>query len=393
MSVSYNNYRLKTRAVRAGQIRTEFDETSEALFMTSGYVYSSAEEAEATFKNEKNRFRYSRISNPTVDVFQKRLALIEGAKRCHSLSSGMSATFVLLTSLLKKGDRVVAGSSLFSSSTEILKKFLPRWGIECEFVIASDLEQWSQALKKPTTAVLIETPSNPLLELTDIQAVAKLASNVGAKVIVDNVFASPIGQSPLKLGADFIYYSATKHIDGQGRVLGGAILHNDEDFADNYLSNYISHTGPILSPFNAWVLLKGLETLPIRVEVQSKNALKIAHFLEGHPSIEKVYYPGLPSFSQHKLAKQQMSLFGTVMTFSVTGGKKEAFKVLNRLKLIDISNNLGDSKSLATHPMTTTHQSLDEEDSKQQGLKSNQIRLSIGLEDCDDLIEDLNSSL
>jgi O-succinylhomoserine sulfhydrylase len=381
-----------TRLVRGGLHRSGYDETSEALFLTSGFVYGSAEEAEQAFAQDGIRYVYSRFRNPTVTMFEERLAILEGAEACRATSSGMAAVFAALLCLVRAGERVVASRALFGSCTFILTELLPRWGVAVEFVDGADLEQWRRALAQPAKAVFIETPSNPTLELIDIEAVAKLCKPAGARLIVDNVFATPLFQKPLALGADIVAYSATKHIDGQGRCLGGAVLGSGA-FIKEELGPFLRNTGPALSPFNAWTLLKGLETLQLRVEKQAKSALAIANFLETHPKIRRVSHPGLASHPQHELAKRQMTGFGTVVTFNVLGGKQGAFALLNGLSLIDISNNLGDSKSLITHPATTTHQRLSPETRALQGIEDDLVRLSVGLEDEADLIDDLERGL
>ncbi|MBC7908494.1 MAG: O-succinylhomoserine sulfhydrylase [Rhodospirillaceae bacterium] len=384
--------RSRTRQVRAGLARTGYSETCEALFMTSGYVYGSAEEAEESFDGTRDRMVYSRFKNPTVAAFEERLAAIEGAPACRATSSGMAAVHAALMCQVKAGDRVVAPRALFGSCTWIINDLMPRFGITVEFVEGTDLAQWAKALSKPTAVVFMETPSNPTLEIIDIPAVAELTHKAGGRLVVDNVFATPLFQSPLALGADVVVYSATKHIDGQGRCLGGAVL-GSEDFCNDVLGPYLRHTGPALSPFNAWLLLKGLETLDLRVERHAANALKVARFLETRPEIARVLYPGLESHPQHALAKRQMSGFGGIVAFALKDGKAAAYKLLNGLEVIDISNNLGDSKSLATHPWTTTHQRLTPEDKLAQGICEGLIRLSVGLEDADDLIEDIALAL
>jgi O-succinylhomoserine sulfhydrylase len=384
--------RPRTLQVRAGLSRSGFSETSEALFMTSGYVYESAEEAEESFDGTRNRMVYSRFKNPTVAAFEDRLAAIEDAPAARATASGMAAVHAALLCQLKAGDRVVAPRALFGSCTWIINELLPRFAIEVEFIDGTDDAQWVKALSKPTTLVFLETPSNPTLEIIDLPRVAELTHKAGGKLIVDNVFATPILQNPLKLGADVVVYSATKHIDGQGRCLGGAVL-GSQEFCADVLGPYLRNTGPALSPFNAWLLLKGLETLDLRMERHCANALKVARFLEGRPEIARVLYPGLESHPQYELAKTQMRGFGTVVAFELKGGKKEAYNLLNGLEVIDISNNLGDAKSLATHPWTTTHQRLAPEVKLAQGIGEGLIRLSVGLEDADDLIEDLEQAL
>jgi O-succinylhomoserine sulfhydrylase len=384
--------RPDTLAVRGGLVRSAFDETSEGLFLTSGYVYSSAQEAEAAFKDEIDRFVYSRYGNPTVAMFQERMRLLEGAQACFATATGMSAVFVALAALLGKGDRVVSSRGLFGSCFVILDEILPRWGVETVFVDGSDLEQWRGALSEPAAAVFFESPSNPMQELVDIAAVCDLAHGAGAKVVVDNVFGTPVFSKPLEQGADVIVYSATKHIDGQGRTLGGAIL-GTADFINGPVKNLMRHIGPSMSPFNAWVLLKGLETLSLRVGRMAASALVLARALEAHPKVERVIYPWLESHPQHDLATRQMYGGGTVVTFELAGGKDEAFAVMNALQIVDISNNLGDAKSMITHPATTTHRRLGERGRLAVGITDGVLRVSVGLEDVRDLIEDFGRAL
>jgi O-succinylhomoserine sulfhydrylase len=387
------NWRAATQLVRGGTQRSGFDETSEAIFMTSGYVYDTAEDAEQAFKGEKERYIYGRYGNPTVTMFEERLGLLEGAKHCVATASGMAAVFAALASQVKAGDRVVASRALFGSCHYIVDELLPKYGVHTNFVDGTDLIQWERALSEPTAAVFLETPSNPTLEIIDLERVAEMAHVAGARLIVDNVFATPILQHPLELGADIVMYSATKHIDGQGRTLGGAILTNDDEFIDDHLTPFMRHTGPAVSPMNAWVLLKGIETLKIRVDRHCRSAGIIAEFLADHDGISRVLYPGLENHPQYDLAQKQMAEGGTMVTFEVTGGKAEAFRFLNALNIVDISNNLGDAKSLTTHPATTTHQRLSEEDRAHLGITDGMIRLSVGLEDCEDLLEDLDQAL
>ncbi len=386
------SWRPQTRLVRGGLARSDFSETSEALFLTSGYVYDSALEAQESFDGTRERFVYSRFRNPTVATFEDRLALLEGAEACRATASGMAAVHAALLCQVKAGDRVVAARALFGSCSWIIGDLLPRYGVTVEFVDGTDLAAWERALSQPTACVFIETPSNPTLEIIDIAAVAALAHGAGARLVVDNVFATPWLQSPLKLGADVVVYSATKHIDGQGRCLGGAIL-ADTAFITDVLGPFLRHTGPALSPFNAWVLLKGLETLGLRVERHCANALVVASALEQLPGIRRVLYPALPSHPQHALAMRQMTAGGSIVTFEVDGGKEAAFRLLDRLQLIDISNNLGDAKSLITHPSTTTHQRLSAEDKLRQGIGEGLLRLSVGLEDALDLVDDLTTAI
>jgi O-succinylhomoserine sulfhydrylase len=385
-------WRARTKLVRGGTLRSQFGETSEAIFATSGFVYNAAEEAEGAFKDQIDRFIYSRFSNPTVDMFQDRMCLIEDAPACRATATGMAAVFASMACMVKAGDRVVGSRALFGSCLYILTDILPRFGVETIIVDGTDLDQWADALKKPTRCVFIETPSNPGLDIIDIAAVSKLAHAAGAKVIIDNVFASPVLQRPREFGADIVVYSATKHIDGQGRCLGGAIL-GEQDYCDNILKPFMRHTGPSMSPFNAWVLLKGLETLELRVNQHCKNAAEVAGFLTRQNGIGRVLYPGLASHPQHDLAKRQMTDFGNVIAFDIEGGKQRAFRFLNALELIDISNNLGDSKSLVTHPATTTHQRLKPEERNRLGIGDGMVRLSVGLEDPDDVKDDIVRAL
>src|SRR6478735_1319109 len=385
-------WKPQTRAVRAGQVRSNFDETSEALFLTSGYAYNSAEEAEATFKGESTHYQYSRFGNPTVSMFENRLAALEGAEACRATSTGMSAVFFALLALLKSGDRIVAARQLFGSCHYIINELLPKYGIKGEFVDGGDLAQWERALSTPANAVLFESPSNPMLDIVDIKAVCDLAHKAGAKVVLDNAFATPMLQRPLEFGADVVVHSATKYIDGQGRTLGGAIL-GSRAFIIDKLQPITRNTGPALSPFNAWVLVKGLETLGLRVDRHCANAARVADALSGHPAISRVLYPGRPDHPQHKLAAQQMSGFGGVVTFDVKAGKWAAFETLNRLQIVDISNNLGDAKSMVTHPATTTHMRIGADERAKLGITDGTIRLSVGLEDVADLIDDLAEAL
>jgi O-succinylhomoserine sulfhydrylase len=383
---------LATRLVQGGLLRSNFSETSEAIFMTSGYVYGSAEEAEGAFANKNPHFIYSRFSNPTVQMFEQRMALIEGTEAARATATGMAAVFASLMSLVKAGDRVVASDALFGSCQFILAEILPRFGVESVFVDGRDLAQWKKALAKKTAAVFIESPSNPSLRIVDVAAVAKLAHAAGAQVIVDNVFATPLLQRPLQLGADIIVYSATKHIDGQGRALGGVVL-GTKKYVEEKLQPFLRHTGPALSPMNAWIMLKGLETLELRIKQHCANAARIADFLARQKKLANVLYPGSPRHPQHDLAMAQMSAGGTLVTFELVGGKKSAFRFLNALKLVAISNNLGDTKSLITHPATTTHQRLSPEARAKQGISDSMVRLSVGLEDPLDIEQDLLRAL
>jgi O-succinylhomoserine sulfhydrylase len=385
-------FRPDTVAVRGGLARSSFDETAEALFLTSGFVYQSAEQAEAAFKDEVEHFIYSRYGNPTVAMFERRLAQLEGAPACFATASGMSAVFVALAALLGQGDRVVSSRGLFGSCFVILDEILPRWGVETVFVDGPDLDQWREALSVPTQAVFFETPSNPMQELVDIRAVCDLAHAAGAQVVVDNVFGTPVFSKPMEHGADVVVYSATKHIDGQGRTLGGAVV-GTEEFIAGPVKNLMRHTGPAMSPFNAWVLVKGLETLSLRVEKQAASALELARTLEADPRVTQVVYPWLESHPQHDLARRQMLGGGTVVTFEVDGGKEAAFALMNALQVVDISNNLGDAKSMVTHPATTTHRRLTPEARAAIGITDGTVRISVGLEDVRDLVEDLRRGL
>ena len=385
-----------TIGVRGGLLRSGFSETAEALYLTSGYVYDSAAEAEKAFTGEIDRFVYSRYGNPTVAMFEERLRLIEGAEAAFATASGMAAVFTGLGALLGAGDRLVAGRSLFGSCFVVCNEILPRWGVETVFVDGEDLDQWEQALRTPTTAVFFETPSNPMQSLVDIAAVSEMAHAAGAKVVLDNVFATPLLQQGIPLGVDVVIYSGTKHIDGQGRVLGGAVL-GAADYIDGPVQTLMRHTGPALSPFNAWVLLKGLETMSVRVNYSNSSAQRVAEFLENHPAVRWVRYPLLPSHPQYDLAKRQMSGGGTVITFELDApagrGKERAFEVLDKLSIIDISNNLGDSKTLITHPATTTHRAMGPEGRAAIGLGDAVVRVSVGLEGTEDLIADLDHAL
>ncbi len=386
------NWRQQTRAVRGGQVRTNFDETSEALFLTSGYVYSSAEEAEATFKGESDHYQYSRFGNPTVTMFENRLAALEGAEACRATSTGMSAVFFALLALLKSGDRIVAARQLFGSCHYIVAELLPKYGIVSELVDGGDLKAWEKALSTPAQAVLFESPSNPMLDIVDIKAVCDMAHKAGAKVVLDNAFATPMLQRPLELGADVVVHSATKYIDGQGRSLGGAVLGSREFIIDR-LQPITRNTGPSMSPFNAWVLVKSLETLGLRMDRHCANAARVADALAAHPAIARVLYPARADHPQHKLAMKQLSGGGGVVTFELKAGKWAAFETLNRLKLVDIANNLGDAKSMITHPATTTHMRIGAEERAKLGITDGTVRLSVGLEDAEDIIADLAQAL
>jgi O-succinylhomoserine sulfhydrylase len=382
---------VETRLVRGGLDRSPFGETAEAIYPTSGFTYASAAEAEARFAGEEQGFVYSRYGNPTLEILERRLALIEGAEKAHVTASGMAAVFTGLLCHLRAGDHVVSSRALFGSCFVILTTILPRYGIETTLVDGTDLDAWGAAMRPNTRAVFLETPANPTLDIVDLAAVAEIAHGVGAKVFIDNVFASPLGQKPLEFGADVVMYSATKHIDGQGRVLGGALLADAAFCADHFMP-YYRHTGPALSPFNAWVLLKGLETLSIRLERQASTAEALARLLEGHGAARNVRYPWLASHPQHDLARRQMRTGGTVVSFDL-GSRNAAFAFLDALAIVDISNNLGDTKSLATHPLTTTHRAMAEADRTAMGITPGLVRLSVGLETPADLAADLERAL
>lgn len=385
-------WRPDTLAVRGGLARSPFDETAEALYLTSGYVYATAEEAAAAFAGDVQRYTYSRVRNPTVTMFEQRIAALEGAEAGWATATGMSAVFNAMAAMLRQGDRVVAARGLFGSCYQILADILPRWGIHTDFVDGHDLDQWEQALSEPTTVVFFETPSNPMQELVDVAAVCDLAHAAGARVVVDNVFATPVFQRPLELGADVVVYSTTKHMDGQGRTLGGVVL-GARDFLEDELKPLMRHTGPAMSPFNAWVVLKSLETLRLRVERQAATAMQVATWLEDQPGVHWVRYPLLGSHPQHELATRQMSGGGTIVTFELDGGTPRCFEVLNRLRLVDISNNLGDAKTLVTHPATTTHYRMGQDARDAMAITDGVIRLSLGLEDPADLLADLDQAL
>ncbi len=387
-----SSFRPATLLVHGGTERSAFGETAEALFLTSGFVYASAEEAEETFLGTRQHYQYSRFGNPTVAMFEQRLAALEGAEACRATATGMAAVHGALLSHLKAGDRVVASRALFGSCHWIVANLLPRYAIASEFVDGGDLEGWRAALARPANLVLLESPSNPMLEMVDLAAVATLAHAAGAIVVVDNVFATPLLQRPFELGADVVVYSATKHLDGQGRVLGGAVLGRKE-WVENTLQPFLRNTGPALSPFNAWVLLKGMETLALRVEAASRSAAAIADFLAGQDGVARVWYPTRADHPQAALAARQMGGGGTMVTFEIEGGKPGAFTVLNALRLIRVSNNLGDAKSLITHPATTTHMRIGEAERARLGITDGVVRLSIGLEDVADLREDLAAAL
>ncbi|MCG8626660.1 MAG: O-succinylhomoserine sulfhydrylase [Proteobacteria bacterium] len=385
------NYHPDTLAVRGGTLRSGFDETSEALYLTSAYVYSSAEEAAAAFRGDINRFVYSRYGNPTVAMLQQRMAALEGAETALATSTGMAAVFATVASLLKSGDRLVASRALFGACHAIFTEILPAWGIQTELVDGRDNAAWDKALSTPATMVFVESPSNPLLELVDLAYVTKKAHKAGALMVVDNVFATPTGQSPLKFGVDIVVYSTTKHIDGHGRTLGGLIL-GAKSIVDDTILKFIRRTGPSLSPFNAWVILKSLESLPYRIARHAESAQYIAETLQSQWQDCRILYPFLASHPQHALAKKQMHHGGNVIAIEINGGEAECFRLLNALTLIDICNNLGDAKSLICHPATTTHSNLSDADKAHLRIADNQIRLSVGLEHPDDLLADLTQA-
>ncbi len=389
------NWGDNTKLVRGGLERSPHGETSEALFLTSGYVYDAPETAENRFAgtaNEEGGYVYGRYGNPTVTMFEERVALLDGAEACYGVASGMAAVFGALACQLKAGDHIVSSKALFGSCYQVITQILPRFGIAYTLVDGSDLEAWSAAITPQTKCLFLETPSNPTLDIIDLAAVCEIGNKAGVCVVVDNIFATPVLQKPLKFGADVIVYSGTKHMDGQGRVLGGAIV-STKKFKEEQLKPFLRHTGPSISPFNAWVLLKGLETMKLRVEAQSISAETVAQHLGATKIISRVIYPFLENHPQMELAKKQMSMGGTMVTFEVEGGKAKAFDVLRRLKLVDISNNLGDAKSLMTHPASTTHRNIGPEARAMMGISEGMLRLSVGLEDIKDIIEDLKQAL
>lgn len=385
-------WRPDTQAVRGGLERSPFGETSEALHLTSGFVYGSADEAFGAFSGDNDHHRYTRLGNPTLDMLEERLALLEGGEAARTTASGMSAVFNALASMLRAGDRVVASRALFGSCFQVLTTILPRWGIVTDLIDGHDLAQWKAALARPAKVVFFETPSNPMQELVDVTAVCDLAHAAGARVIVDNIFATPVLQRPLDLGADVVVYSTTKHMDGHGRTLGGAII-GPAAYVESELNPLLQHTGPTMSPFSAWVVLKGLETLRMRVERMTASALDLAGWLETQPGVRAVRHPWLASHPQHALARAQMSGGGSIVTFELDAGRERAFALLDALRLIDLSNNLGDSRSLAIHPATTTHLRIGAQERERTGISESVVRLSIGLEDVEDLRDDLATAL
>ena len=386
------HYRPATQLVHGGTTRSMHGETSEALFLTSGFLYDTAEQAEDTFTGAVTHYQYTRFGNPTVAMLENRLAGIEGAEACRATATGMAAVHASMLAHLKAGDHVVASRALFGSCHWIVSTLLPRYGITSEFVDGADLDAWRAALSRPTALVLVESPSNPMLDIVDLRAVCRMAHDAGAIVVVDNVFATPLLQKPIELGADVVVYSCTKHIDGQGRVLGGAVL-GRKDWIENTLQPFIRNTGPSLSPFNAWLLLKGLETLHLRVHAACASAATVADMLAAHPAVSRVWFPSRTDHPQHALAMSQMSAGGTLVAFELAGGKPAAFRAMNAFRLIAISNNLGDAKSLVTHPATTTHMRIGADERARLGITDGVVRLSVGLEDAADLTDDLAQAL
>ncbi|MEQ8481838.1 MAG: O-succinylhomoserine sulfhydrylase [Hoeflea sp.] len=389
-----NNRKLRpaTQLVHGGTTRSRFGETSEAIYLTQGFVYESSEAAEARFKGEDPGFIYSRYANPTTDMFERRMCMMEGAEDARATASGMAAISAALLCQLQAGDHVVSARALFGSCRWVVETLLPRYGIQSTLVDGRDLGNFEAAIRPNTKVFFLESPTNPTLEVVDIAGVARLANQIGAKLVVDNVFATPLLQKPLELGAHVVAYSATKHIDGQGRCLGGVIL-SDKEWIDEHLHDYFRHTGPSLSPFNAWTLLKGLETLPLRVRQQTDNAGRIADFLADHPAVGRVIYPGRADHPQADVCARQMSGGSSLVAFELKGGKSAAFALQNALEVVQISNNLGDSKSLVTHPATTTHKNLSEEARDELGIGPGVVRLSVGIEDCEDLVDDFERAL
>lgn len=385
-------WKPQTRLVHGGTLRSSFGETSEAIFLTQGFLYEKSEAAEARFKGEEPGFIYSRYANPTVDMFEQRMCALEGAEDARATASGMAAVAAALLCSVKAGDHVVAARALFGSCRWIIETLMPRYGIETTLVDGANIEAWESAIRTNTKLFFLESPTNPTLQVCDIAAIARLANGIGARLVVDNVFATPLLQKPLELGAHVVVYSATKHIDGQGRCLGGIVL-SDKGWIDEHLHDYFRHTGPSLSPFNAWTLLKGLETLPIRVRQQMESAARVADYLAEHPKIDRVIYPGRADHPQADIVKRQMKGGSTLVCLDVKGGKQGAFAFSNALKIVGISNNLGDAKSLITHPATTTHKNLSEEARAQAGINPGTLRLSLGLEDTEDLLADIEQAL
>jgi O-succinylhomoserine sulfhydrylase len=386
------NWRPATKLVHGGTLRSQFGETSEAIFLTQGFVYENSEAAEARFKGETDGFIYARYGSPTNDMFEKRMCLLEGAEDARATASGMAAVTAAIMCQLKAGDHIVAARALFGSCRWVVETLAPKYGIECTLIDGKNLENWEKAIRPNTKVLFLESPTNPTLEVVDLAGVARLANQIGAKVVVDNVFATPLFQKPLELGAHIVVYSATKHIDGQGRCLGGVVL-SDKEWIDANLHDYFRHSGPAMSPFNAWVLLKGLETMALRIKQQTENATRIADFLAGHKAVAKVIYPGRKDHPQADIIARQMTGGSTLVAFELKGGKSASFAAQNGLDVVKISNNLGDAKSLITHPATTTHKNLTDEARAELGISDGLLRLSAGIEDGDDLIEDFDRAL
>ena len=387
-----NNWRTQTQLIHSNELRSAFGETAEALYLTSGFVYDNAEQAEARFKEEDDGYIYSRFGNPTVRAFETRMMALEGAQNARATATGMAAVTACMQSQLQAGDHIVAARALFGSCRYVVETLMPKFGVACTLVDGRDIEAWKAAIRPETKVLFLETPSNPLLEIVDMQAVADVAHENGARLIVDNVFATPVLQKPLDFGADIVIYSATKHIDGQGRCLGGIVL-GTNDYIENELANFIRQTGPSLAPFNAWVMLKSLETLDLRVNAHCDNTEKLAAYLHAHPMIERIYYPGHESHPQFELAQKQMKRGSNLIAFDVKGGKANAFTLENALTIALISNNLGDAKTLITHPATTTHAKLPQDVKDDLGILPGSLRVSVGLEDAQDLIDDFDQAL
>ncbi|PST27238.1 O-succinylhomoserine sulfhydrylase [Mesorhizobium plurifarium] len=386
------NWRPATQLVHGGTLRSQYGETSEAIFLTQGFVYDTSEAAEARFKGETDGFIYARYGSPTNDMFEKRMCMLEGAEDARATASGMAAVSAAILCQVKAGDHIVAARALFGSCRWVVETLAPKYGVECTLVDGRDLKNWEDAVRPNTKVFFLESPTNPTLEVIDIAGVARLADQIGAKLVVDNVFATPLFQKPLELGAHVVVYSATKHIDGQGRCLGGVVLSNKE-WIDENLHDYFRHTGPAMSPFNAWTLLKGIETLPLRVKQQTENARRVADFLAEQPQVARVIYPGRKDHPQADLIAKQMSGGSTLVAFELKGGKEAAFVLQNALEIVRISNNLGDSKSLITHPATTTHKNLTDEARAELGISAGTVRFSAGIEDSEDLLEDFARAL
>ncbi|WP_046119925.1 O-succinylhomoserine sulfhydrylase [Ensifer aridi] len=386
------NWRPATQLVHGGTLRSQYGETSEAIFLTQGFVYDSSEAAEARFKGETDGFIYARYGSPTNDMFEKRMCMLEGAEDARATASGMAAVSAAILCQVKAGDHIVAARALFGSCRWVVETLAPKYGVECTLVDGRDLANWEEAVRPNTKVFFLESPTNPTLEVIDIAGVARLADQIGAKLVVDNVFATPLFQKPLELGAHVVVYSATKHIDGQGRCLGGVVL-SDKEWIDENLHDYFRHTGPAMSPFNAWTLLKGIETLPLRVKQQTESARRVADFLAEQPQVARVIYPGRKDHPQAEIIAKQMSGGSTLVAFELKGGKEAAFALQNALEIVRISNNLGDSKSLITHPATTTHKNLTDEARAELGISAGTVRFSAGIEDSEDLVEDFARAL